>query len=336
MRLSDLGREAETAARLMAEAARLARSIQVNTAGRATKADESPVTLVDFGVQAVVARRLAAAFPDDVLVAEEDAAALREPAAAALLARVVEVARSAEPGLEVAGLLDAIDRGRGEPGARFWTLDPVDGTKGLLRGGQYVVALALVVEGGVEVGAIGCPRLSLPVIRGGARSEDAQGQALEGGVAIAARRRGSWWMPLDGDDLSPLQVSGVTDASRARIATSVEESHSDTSRLNAVRTALGIQAPPVLMDSQAKHVMVAAGEADLLFRFPRAGYKEAIWDQAAGTLIIEEAGGRMTDLAGRPFDFSTGRRMTANEGVLASNRRVHEAVLEALTRDPRA
>ncbi|MGE0460134.1 MAG: 3'(2'),5'-bisphosphate nucleotidase [Vicinamibacterales bacterium] len=321
MRLSELGREAESAARLMVEAARLARTIQVNAAGRATKADESPVTLVDFGVQAVVARRLAAAFPDDPLVAEEDAAALREPAAAALLTRVVEAARRAEPRLEAAELLDAIDRGRGEPGRRFWTLDPIDGTKGLLRGGQYVVALALVVEGAVEAGAIGCPRLSLSV-----------GGSAEGGVAVAVRGRGSWWMPLDGDELSPLRVSRVTDASRARIAHSVEESHSDTSRLNALRAALGIHAAPVLMDSQAKHVMVAAGEADLLFRFPRAGYKEAIWDQAAGTLLIEEAGGRMTDLAGRPFDFSTGRRMTANDGVLASNGRVHEAVLEALAR----
>src|SRR5690606_24110231 len=100
----------------MVEAARLARTIQVNAAGRATKADESPVTLVDFGVQAVVARRRAAAFPDDPLVAEEDAAALREPAAAALLTRVVEAARRAEPRLEAAELLDAIDRGRGEPG----------------------------------------------------------------------------------------------------------------------------------------------------------------------------------------------------------------------------
>lgn len=324
MRPSELGTEAEVAARLMGEAARLAATIQVSAAGRATKADESPVTLVDFGVQAVVARRLAAAFADDVLVAEEDAAALRDPSAAGLLARVVEAARHAEPGLESAELLDAIDRGRGEAGPRFWTLDPIDGTKGLLRGGQFVVALALVVEGRVEVGAIGCPRLSLPV-----------GGGAAGGVAIAVRGRGSWWMPLGGGELSRLRVSDVSDLPRARIAHSVEESHSDTSRLDALRAALDMKAAPVLMDSQAKHVMVAAGEADLLFRFPRAGYKEAIWDQAAGTLLIEEAGGRMTDLAGRPFDFSTGRRMTANDGVLASNGPIHDAVLEALARVPR-
>ena len=319
MRLNELGEEAEAAARLMADAARLARRIQVDSGGVRAKADESPVTLVDFAVQAVVARRLALLFPGDPVVGEEDATALRDPSAGALLSRVVDAVRGVEPALDVGTVLDAIDRGRGEPGARFWTLDPIDGTKGLLRGGQYVVALALVVDGRVQVGAIGCPRLSLPASVG-----------MEGGVAVAARGRGSWWMPLEGGELSPLRVSGISDPGAARVAHSVEEAHSDRGRLEAVRAALGCQGPPVLMDSQAKHVMVAAGEADLLVRFPREGYREAIWDQAAGALIIEEAGGRVTDLAGRPLDFSTGRRLTHNEGLVASNGRLDEAVGAAL------
>jgi len=319
VRLNELGEEAECAARLMADAARLARRIQVEAGGVHAKADASPVTLVDFAVQAVVAQRLAVQCPNDPLVAEEDGAALRDPSARALLSRVIGAARVEEPGLDGDSLLDAIDRGRGEPGARFWTLDPIDGTKGLLRGGQYVVALALVVDGRVQVGAIGCPRLSLAANGGGV-----------GGVAVAARGRGSWWMPLEGGELSPLRVASTSDPRAARVAHSVEESHSDRGRLEAVRAALGCQAPPVLMDSQAKHVMVAAGEADLLMRFPRDDYREAIWDQAAGALVIEEAGGRVTDLDGRPLDFSTGRGLIRNVGVVASNSRLHEAVGAAL------
>ena len=53
-----------------------------------------------------------------------------------------------------------IERGQAEPGQRFWTCDPIDGTKGFLRGGQYAVALALVEAGQVQVGVLGCPRLS--------------------------------------------------------------------------------------------------------------------------------------------------------------------------------
>ena len=50
---------------------------------------------------------------------------------------------------ETDGILAAIDRGQHAGGAagRFWTLDPIDGTKGFLRGGQYAIALALL-EGG--------------------------------------------------------------------------------------------------------------------------------------------------------------------------------------------
>lgn len=317
MRVSQLGEDAAAAARLMSDAALMARRIQLESGSVRSKGDASPVTIVDFAVQAVVSSRLAARFPDDPLVGEEDAAALREPAAAALLSRVTAAVHTVSPELETPALLEAIDRGLGEPAARFWTLDPIDGTKGLLRGGQYVVALALIVDGEVEVGAIGCPRLSL---FGGD----------EGGVAVAARGRGSWWMRLDGDELTPLRASSVTDPAGARVATSVEESHSDRGQLDALRAALGSHADAILMDSQAKHVIVAAGDADVMVRFPRHGYREAIWDQAAGAILIEEAGGRITDRAGRKFDFSTGRRLDRNDGVVASNGRLHDALLSII------
>lgn len=318
--LQELGPEATAAADLVAEAALLARTVPVDAGGVSAKADESPVTIADFAVQALVAWRLARRFPDDPLVAEEDAAVLRAQSGARLRSRVAGVVAPFEPALGEARLADAVDRGRGEPCARYWTLDPIDGTKGLLRGGQYVTALALIRDGAVHVGAIGCPRLSLPGAGDG-----------EGGVAVAVRGRGSWWLPLSGARrLAPLGVSSVGDPARARIADSVEAAHSDRSRQDAMLKALRSVAAPVLMDSQAKHVAVAAGQADVLVRFARPGYQEAIWDQAAGTLIVEEAGGRVTDLAGRPFDFSTGRRLTRNEGVLATNGRLHEAVLAAI------
>lgn len=41
----------------------------------------------------------------------------------------------------------------------MWTIDPIDGTKGFLRGGQYAVCLAFIVDAQVQVGVIGCPNL---------------------------------------------------------------------------------------------------------------------------------------------------------------------------------
>jgi 3'(2'), 5'-bisphosphate nucleotidase len=87
------------------------------------------------------------------------------------------------------------------------------------------------------------------------------------------------------------------------------------------------------MDRQAKHVTVAAGATDLLIRLPpHSEFHDAVWDQAAGSLLIEEAGGRVSDLAGQPLDFIGGRRSLRNTGMLASNGRLHRAALEAVQR----
>jgi 3'(2'), 5'-bisphosphate nucleotidase len=327
--LRHLGEEAVLAAQTVAEAIRLARSVQHDAAtGALTKADASPVTIADFAVQALVAARLARDAPHDPLVAEEDATQLRSDAEWRLRARVVDFVGRMESRAGPDLVLDWIDRGGGTPGPRFWTLDPIDGTKGLLRGGQYAIALALVVNGVVELGVLGCPRLSL---REGATSAMTGGVRGDGGIAIAVRGRRAWWTSPIGGRLAQLSVSATTDPVRTRVLHSFEAAHSDVTRLDRVLSALGTEAPPMLMDSQAKHVVLAAGDADLLLRFPTSqGVRDTIWDQAAGSLLIEEAGGRVTDLAGRALDFSTGRRLLRNEGLVASNGRLHDSVLAAL------
>jgi 3'(2'), 5'-bisphosphate nucleotidase len=87
------------------------------------------------------------------------------------------------------------------------------------------------------------------------------------------------------------------------------------------------------MDSQAKYAVLAAGKGDLMLRLlssAKPDYREKIWDQAAGSLILEEAGGCITDLHGRPLDFTTGRSLIHNRGILASNNLLHPIALQAL------
>lgn len=64
-------------------------------------------------------------------------------------------------------MLTSIDRGNYTGGrtGRFWTLDPIDGTKGFLRGDQYAVCLALIDNGQVQVGVLGCPNLPRSLAR---------------------------------------------------------------------------------------------------------------------------------------------------------------------------
>ena len=116
-----------------------------------------------------------------------------------------------------------------------------------------------------------------------------------------------------------------------RFCESVEAGHSAQGDAAAVAARIGIIAPPLRMDSQAKYAVVARGEADIYLRLPtRAAYREKIWDHAAGALIVAEAGGTVTDIHGRPLEFHHGRELAANRGVIVTNGRLHNQVLEAI------
>jgi 3'(2'), 5'-bisphosphate nucleotidase len=321
MNLELYQREFDVALDAVREAAVLARDIRQQIGQHVfVKADRSPVTVADFAVQALVAHRLRQAFPDDPLVAEEDSGSLRAPEGRPILQSVLDVLR-AVPGLASGQVLEAIDRGRGTPGDRFWTLDPVDGTQGFVRGDQYVVALALIVGGRVKIGLLGCPELAFTD----------EPQAAVGSIVYGVRNRGAFRASLTGGELAPLRVSSCGDPHQARVLRSFEDEHIDLSTFGEIIRVLRVAAAPTLMDSQAKHAVIAAGQADLLIRLPATQeFRDKIWDQAAGSIIIEEAGGRVTDMRGHELDFACGRTLARNEGMVGSNGYLHGAVLEVL------
>jgi HAL2 family 3'(2'),5'-bisphosphate nucleotidase len=324
-------RERECAVRAVREAARLCRAVRRSLEpGVLAKADRSPVTVADFGSQALVGLALAEAFPDDPLIAEEDAGELRQTGNSGLLAEVVARVQSMRPGLDAESVCAAIDRGGATTFAdRFWTLDPIDGTKGFLRNEQYAIALALVLGGRVVVAALACPNLPPDPGDAGYASGD------RGSVFAAVRGQGAFVTALDddGEDPSwmPIGVSSRDDPAEARFCESVESGHSAHGESAALAARLGFVTTPLRLDSQAKYGVVARAEADVYLRLPtRADYREKIWDHAAGTLIVEEAGGTVTDVAGRPLEFTHGRELAANRGVIVTNGRLHRRVIEGL------
>ncbi|MFP4501559.1 MAG: 3'(2'),5'-bisphosphate nucleotidase [Candidatus Hydrogenedentota bacterium] len=291
-----------------------------------TKRDFSPVTVGDFAIQAYVAHALSKALPTDKLVGEETADDLCKTEEAEMLRVVVEFVEKAVPGATAEQVCAWIDQGSAEATGRFWTLDPIDGTKGYVRGGQYAVALALVEDGQVQLGVLGCPNLDpscSPEI------------LADGALLVAKRGAGTWVTPMQESEApwQPLEVSPCADTTQARMLRSFEASHTDAGAVDAIAAKLGIAVEPVRMDSQAKYAVLASGGAELLLRLlspKQPDYKEKIWDQAAGSIILEEAGGKITDLKGRPLDFSTGRQLVHNTGVFASNGTLHAAGLEAI------
>lgn len=314
-------KEREAACGIVAEACDLTRRVQdeIVTSGDAlTKDDRSPVTIADLAVQLVVSRRLAQAFPDDPLLAEEDSTAVAADPASAR--RVLELAGSRLGSLDRKEMLAALDRSDHGGGGRYWVLDPIDGTKGFLRGDQYAVALALVDEGRVVAGVLGCPNLDLGL----------PGAARAGYLVSASRGAGARVRALAGGAEAAARVDEVTDPADAVLCESVEAGHSAHSVQGAVAARLGITAPPCRIDSQCKYAVVAAGRASVYLRLPRdPAYREKSWDHAAGSIVVEEAGGRVSDLDGRPLDFSRGRLLGTSRGIVCTNGRIHDTLVAA-------
>lgn len=315
----------ETALQAVTEAAAVCRAVQSSiTPDTLEKKDKSPVTVADFASQALICRQLEAAFPNDPVIGEEGAAELRD-GDPAFLQRIVE--ECASVGVQGTGedICNWIDRGGlQEYRPRFWTLDPIDGTKGFLRKDQYAISLALIVEGRIQIGILGCPNMPIS-------SADPDGP--RGILAWAIRGEGAYMRPIDDANAEPakLAVTSTAAPAEARFCESVESGHSAHGWSGQIATQLGITRDPFRIDSQCKYLAVAMGDADIYLRLPtRKGYQEKIWDHAGGVLIVEEAGGTVTDIHGKPPEFQHGATLAVNQGMVVSNGHFHDDVVKAV------
>lgn len=153
----------------------------------------------------------------------------------------------------------------------FWTLDPIDGTKGFLRGEQYAVCLALIVDSRVELGVIGCPNLP---------ASAANPDGPRGCIFVAARGQGAFQYPLSATDKTAptrLTIPSFT-PDTLNLLESVEKAHAKLSFNDKVAEVLGITRPPTRMDSQAKYCSLVRGDGGVYLRMPTGtGYREKIW-----------------------------------------------------------
>jgi 3'(2'), 5'-bisphosphate nucleotidase len=116
---------------------------------------------------------------------------------------------------------------------------------------------------------------------------------------------------------------------------SYESSHHDPRTLERIVSRLRLKLAPQKLDGQVKYGIVASGDADFYLRIPNPRtplYRENIWDHAAGFLLVEEAGGMVTDISGKSLDFTCGTTLRQNSGIVASNGLIHGEVLDAVAR----
>ena len=230
-----------------------------------------------------------------------------------------------------ADVLDAIDAGAGEAGDAhrevFWTLDPIDGTKGFLRGEQYAISLAWIRGGAPVLGLLGCPNLSADF---GRPFDDPD---LRGCIYMAEAGSGLYELPADTPDARPLKIQRLEreEGEPVRVCESVESAHSSQSDTARVLERLGLPSEVMRLDSQAKYAVVARGQADAYMRMPtRKGYVERIWDHAAGAIIATEGSCAVSDVRGASLDFGHGRGLDANVGIVCAPPALHGRLVGAV------
>lgn len=299
-----------------------------------TKTDNSPVTIGDYAAQTVIINTIKANFPEDCVVGEESAEGLDDSFVSAILKEIndndekyVDLENDGEvnftndqfPLKSIENVKEIINFGdyKGGDKGRFWCLDPIDGTKGFLRGEQFAVCLALIVDGVVKCGVIGCPNLKLSQYNA---APSADVDESFGYIFRAVRGNGaSFTDSVSMDKWKPTHVRHLEDTKDMITLEGVEKGHSSHDEQDTIKAKLNIT-QSIHLDSQVKYCLLAMGLADVYLRLPiKMSYQEKIWDHAAGNAIVLESGGLHTDsLNNVTLDFSKGRTLLS-KGVIATS-----------------
>ncbi|GMP74909.1 hypothetical protein CsSME_00032169 [Camellia sinensis var. sinensis] len=273
------------------------------------KNDQTPVTVADFGVQALISLELSKLFPSIPLVAEEDSASLRSNnLVTSVVNTVTDKTSFREKQLTEADVLEAIDRGGkdafsfGPMPATYWILDPIDGTRGFVRGGD-----ALYVEDNSSKST----KEAL---------ESAHTLSESGIIMVSHIGCGTWTKQLsDGQTWDSLPLSTSFDAT------------TDAESINDKLVLL----LPACCGSLCKYLMVACGRASVFILRKRAQTIVQAWDHAVGMICVHEAGGKVTDWRGSQLDLAADqvdrRFIYPSGGVLVANSSLHSKLLELIS-----
>ena len=319
------------------DAARLCQLVQDRYLSASTKTvgdHAEPVTIADYGSQAIICRALQQHYPNDAVIAEESGRQFKQLVTGDKRAQVLRLlADVLGETISEAQLLAWLDFGAGKRSRRTWVIDPIDGTKGFLARRHYAIACGLLVDGRVAEGIVAAPGYNAgenrpPSVPPTSQGEDGLGALFytEGGRAYRA--------PLAGGAGRRVMVSARRDVAEFVAVQSYERAHASKSRMGRARELAGLgKARIIELDSMEKYALVACGIADLYMRLPRPGsdYAHKVWDHAAGVALVQAAGGLATGLDGEELDFSRGETLP-NAGMIISNGQQHGRVVEAVRR----
>ena len=186
---------------------------------------------------------------------------------------------------------------------RVWLIDPMDGTKNFIkRDGDFAVQIGLAINGESVLGVVYQPVRDL--------------------LYRAARHEGAW-IEAGENGAARMSVSNLTRPGEMVLASS--RSHRSP-RMERVVSAFGFKEETRRGSVGVKVGLIAEQQADLYLHLS-PGTKQ--WDTCGPEAILAEAGGRLTDLFGRPLRYN-GVRVDNRNGIVATNGAAHEMVIEKL------
>ncbi len=209
--------------------------------------------------------------------------------------------------------------------SRYWSVDPIDGTKGFIRGDQYSICVSLINnEDQLPILAgIGCPNLNF--------------NGYNGFLIISMRGIGNFIAPLckngSFQDLKPLPKVELCDQfNKAVFCSAFETKHTNVTEVDFLRKKIGCTQKEIIrMDSQCKYVLLALNQAQIYYRHHKKlnssndedytgleNREELIWDNAPGWLVVTEAGGTVTDFHGNPILFPPKKFTPIIGGILST------------------
>ncbi|BBH00812.1 Inositol monophosphatase family protein [Prunus dulcis] len=342
------------------------------------KNDQTPVTVADFGVQALLSLELGKRFPSIPLVAEEDSAFVRSNnLVGSVFDAVISKSSHGENPWTPDHVLEAIDRG-GQDGSTFgaqpatyWlniiafqnelrsimqVLDPIDGTQGFVKGNQalYVVGLALVIDGQIVLGVMGCPNWQNAVSNKSTSEvqEEKNTPPGSGIIMVAHTGCGTWTkrlssvlnltakMPYSWTQCFVDECCVVEEARYSIRASDAWESYPLSTLFTSTTSADSIVEGQILLvksccGSLSKYIMVASGRVSLYMQNVKVQKVTKAWDHAAGIICVYEAGGKVTDWKGDQINLAAdqlGRRnIYPSGGILVTNGNLHNRLVEMIS-----
>src|SRR5262245_3278210 len=186
---------------------------------------------------------------------------------------------------------------------RVFFVDPLDGTREYVaHNGQFVVMIGLLEGDTATLGVVYAPA-----------SET---------LWYGARELGAFRRAADGNE-QPIQVTAVGDPEQARLTVSRSRR---TERMRLALQRLGARQVVPMGSAGLKGALVAEGNVDGYLAVGTAGKH---WDACATDALVSAAGGRVSDLSGRPIDYRS-EELELSHGLLAANPVLHEALRQRL------